>query len=60
MCGLKRLSNLLRNIEGILNRNRSLSQVAPDRLSLDVCEHEEACTVRFIEAMHGGDIGVVQ
>ncbi len=56
----KCFGDLLRNIESVFGGHGSSLEVASQCLTLDVFEHKEPRSVRFVEAIDGGDVGVVE
>ena len=60
MGGFECLGDLLGKIGRVFGGNGSPLEVAPQRLSFDVFEHKESRPVRFVEAIDGGDVGVVE
>ncbi len=57
---LERLGHLLRNRKGLLHGHRPALQPLGEVLAFDQLEHEEELAIRLLEAVDGGDAGVVE
>ena len=57
---LERLRHLLRNRKGLLHGHRPALQSLGEVFAFDQLEHEEELAVRLLEAVDGGDAGVIE
>ena len=58
--GFERLGNLPRNRDGLVERHRPLRNAVGERLALDQLEDQGGNGGRFLQAVDGADVGVVQ
>ena len=57
---LERLGDLLRDLEGLVDRDRPAREPLLEVLALDELEGEEGLPVGLLEAVDGGDVRVVE
>ena len=57
---LQRIGNLTRDWQRLFERNRSMRNPVGQGWSLDELQHERADAVRFLQAVDGGDVGVIE
>mgnify|MGYP001251283231 CR=1 FL=1 len=60
MCRFERLGDLSGDRQRLIDGNRTSTDSLCERLSLHEFHHEGSCAVRFLEAVNGRDVWVIQ
>ena len=60
MRGLQRLGDLLRDRQGLIQRDRPLRDPVGQSRPLDQLQHQRPRPLSFLDAVDGGDAGVVE